>query len=135
MLHGAGWRNTAVVLGFCGAVFSFTSALGADVIAQAEIAAAPPALLNTDVRSRCIDGGSVFKIVNRGAKWPQTGVLKLYHSDDNTLIGQRRLRLAGHQKLTFVVKDAVMKGRPVGVWIDPAWYARGFTFDAAAHCP
>jgi len=91
-----------------------------------------------NVTATCVDkdikGDAVFKVVNRGAKWPRTGVLKLYYADDRTLIGQRRLRLADHQRVSFVVKNKIMAGRPVAVWIDPEWYNRDFAFDAALRC-
>jgi len=124
----------AVVLS--GGALGFVPTSGAaELIAQAEIAAAPPALLRVDVSSTCATKGAVFKITNRGEQWPRTGVLRLYYADDNSLIGQRRLRLADHQRVSFAVKHTVTAGRPIGVWLDPGWYKRGFKFDARTTCP
>jgi len=106
----------------------------AELLAQAEIAAAPPAFLRLEITSSCIDSGAIFKVTNRGAKWPRTGFLKLYYADDKTLIGQRRLRLADNQRVSFVVKDKIMTNRPVAVWVEPEWYQREFEFDAALNC-
>lgn len=106
----------------------------AEVIAQTQIAAAPPTFLRMEVKSACIDGGVVFKLTNRGAKWPRTGFLKLFYADDKTLIGKRRLRLGDNQRVSFVVKDKIMAGRPLAVWVDPEWYKRSFEYDASTDC-
>ncbi len=110
------------------------NAKAADVLAQTQIATAPPAFLRLEVKSNCSGNGAVFKVTNRGGKWPRTGFLKLYYADDKTLIGQRRLRLAGNQRVSFVVKDKIAAGRPVAVWVEPGWYEREFEFDAALRC-
>lgn len=121
---------------FSAGVLGFAPTPGAaELIAQAQIATAPPALMRVDVSSVCATKGAVFKITNRGAQWPRTGVLRLYYADDNSVIGQRRLRLADHQRVTFAVKPSVGAGRPIGVWLDPSWYKRGFKFDAETTCP
>ena len=132
-------RNSLnVVVCACAAVaataFLTPQAKSAELLAQRDIAAAPPEPLSLDIASTCQDGGGLFMIANRGTKWPRTGNLKLYYADDHSLIGERRLRLAGNQRITFVVKDTVMKGRPVAVWIDPGWYKRAFKADASLSC-
>lgn len=106
----------------------------AEMLAQTQIAAAPPTMVRMDITSTCGADGAVFKLINRGGKWPRTGNLKLYYADDHTLIGQRRLRLAGNQRVSFVVKDKVMSGRPVAVWVEPQWYQRTFVYDASLNC-
>jgi len=101
---------------------------------QAQVAVTPPVFLQLEITSACSEKGAVFKIINRGAKWPRTGFLRLYHADDKTLIGERRLRLGSGQKVSFVVKDKVTQGRPVAVWVEPEWYKREFEFDANLTC-
>lgn len=101
---------------------------------QAQIAATPPVFLQLEITSSCTDKGAVFKIINRGNKWPRTGFLRLYHADNKSVIGERRMRLAPGQKVSFVVRDKISKGRPVGVWVEPEWYKRDFEFDARASC-
>jgi len=105
-----------------------------DPVSQAQIAATPPVFLQLEITSACTDKGAVFKIINRGGKWPRTGFLRLYHADSKSMIGERRMRLAPGQKVSFVVKDKISKGRPVAVWIEPEWYKRDFEFDASASC-
>jgi hypothetical protein len=104
------------------------------MLAQAQITTPPLEKLRLQVSSACGETGAVFKVTNRGTHWPRTGLLKLYYADDNTLIGQRRLRLADQQKISFLVKKTISAGRPVAVWIEPQWYERDFTFDAALTC-
>lgn len=101
---------------------------------QAEVAVSPPVFLKLEITSSCTDKGAVFKIINRGGKWPRTGFLRLYHADDKSLLGERRLRLGSGQKVSFVVKRKVSQGRPVAVWIEPEWYKRAFEFDANLSC-
>lgn len=101
---------------------------------QAQVAVTPPVFLQLEITSACTEDGAVFKIINRGAKWPRTGFLRLYHADDRSLIGERRLRLGAGQKVSFVVKDKISQGRPVAVWVEPEWYKRDFEFDANLSC-
>lgn len=90
--------------------------------------------LKIDVRSACTSEGVVFKIVNRGKKWPRTARLKLYNIEDNILIGERRLRLASLQQVSFIISDKVNQGKRIGVWVEPEWYQRPFAFDAQQGC-
>ena len=109
-------------------------AQAAQPVSKAQVAATPPAFLQLEITSSCSDKGAVFKIINRGGKWPRTGFLRLYHADSKSMIGERRMRLAPGQKVSFVVRDTVSKGRPVAVWVEPEWYKRDFEFDARASC-
>ena len=103
-------------------------------VVQAQVAVTPPVFLQLEITSACTDKGTVFKIINRGNKWPRTGFLRLYHADDKSLIGERRLRLGAGQKVSFIVKDKIAKGRPVAVWVEPEWYKRDFEYDANMKC-
>ena len=118
------------------AFFSSASpfAQAAQSVSQAQIAATPPVFLQLEITSSCSDKGAVFKIINRGGKWPRTGFLRLYHADSKSMIGERRMRLAPGQKVSFVVREKISKGRPVAVWVEPEWYKREFEFDARASC-
>ncbi|MBL4615315.1 MAG: hypothetical protein JKY27_10650 [Magnetovibrio sp.] len=69
---------TAALVGLCSPYFVAFDALAAQQLAQSQIAAAPPAFLRMDITSTCVDGGAVFKLINRGGKWPRTGNLRLY---------------------------------------------------------
>lgn len=107
---------------------------GVQVISQAQVAVTPPVFLQLEITSACTDKGAVFKIINRGDKWPRRGVLRLYFADTKTVIGERRMRLAPGQKVSFIVKEKVMDGHPVAVWIEPEWYKREMEYDASIKC-
>ena len=110
------------------------NASAAQGTSPAQVAATPPSFLQLEITSACTDKGAVFKIINRGVKWPRTGYLRLYRADSKSLLGERRLRLAPGQKVSFVVKNKVMKGHPVAVWVEPEWYKREMEYDASIKC-
>lgn len=124
--------STLAALGMAAGV---SAAKAADTVAQAQVAVTPPIFLQLEITSACTDNGAVFKIINRGNKWPRTGFLRLYHADDKSLISERRLRLGEGQKVSFIVKKKVSQGRPVAVWVEPEWYNREFEYDARIACP
>jgi len=99
-----------------------------------QVGALPPIFLQLEFTTSCTEKGTVIKIVNHGEKWPQTGVLRLYTANDKSVLGERKLRLAAGQKVSFVVKDTVSNGHPVAVWIEPQWYQRDFKYDATIKC-
>ena len=135
--HGAKYflRRTLGAFVLCASTFvPMSTPQAVELLAQAEIAVAPPVFLRLDVSASCVDNGAVFKLTNRGVQWPRSGLLKLYYADDQTLIGQRRLRLADNQRVSFVVKEELIAGRPIAVWVEPKWYDRAFEFDASTSC-
>jgi len=102
-----------------------------------QVAQKPPApvYLQLEITSTCTDRGALFKVINRGTKWPRMGTLRLYGgAGKNTEIGMRRLRLASGQKVSFMVKNKVMNGAPVAIWVDPEWYQREMEYDASIRC-
>ncbi len=109
-------------------------AQAAEPAPQVQVAVAPPVFLQLEITSACTKDGTLFKIINRGEKWPRMGFLRLYHADSKALIGERRLRLGKGQKVSFVVKDKVSNGRAIGVWVEPEWYKREFEYDANLNC-
>ena len=128
---------TKTVMGFCAAatmmVFN-VSVSSAQVASPAEVAVTPPSFLQLEITSACTDKGAVFKVINRGVKWPKNGYLRLYLADNKSLLGERRLRLAPGQKVSFVVKNKVMNGHPVAIWVEPEWYKREMEYDASIKC-
>lgn len=110
------------------------TAAHAEPAVQQEVAVIPPVFMQLEITSHCTESGAVFKIINRGPKWPKTGFLRLYRVDGKSLVGERRLRLAEGQRASFVVKNKVMAGSRFGVWIDPTWYKREMEFDASIRC-
>ena len=126
---------TKTLMGFCAAATMMMVSVGsAQETSQAEVAVTPPSFLQLEITSACTDKGAVFKIINRGVKWPRNGYLRLYRADNKSLLGERRLRLAPGQKVSFVVKTKVMNGHPVAVWIEPEWYKREMEYDASIKC-
>lgn len=127
---------TKTLMGFCAAatITMMASASLAQEASQAEVAVTPPSFLQLEITSTCTDKGAVFKIINRGVKWPRNGYLRLYLADSKSLLGERRLRLAPGQKVSFVVKNSVMNGHPVAVWVEPEWYKREMEYDASINC-
>ena len=123
-----------VLFGVCAVALVTMSTASAQVISPAEVAATPPVFLQLEITSTCTDKGALFKIINRGGKWPRTGYLRLYHADTKSVLAERRLRLAPGQKVSFIVKEKVMNGHPVAVWIEPEWYKREMEYDASIKC-
>ncbi|MDH5490044.1 MAG: hypothetical protein OEX17_08970 [Rhodospirillaceae bacterium] len=99
-----------------------------------ELAVNPVSFLQLEITSTCTDKGSLFRIINRGQKWPRNGVLHVYFADDQSSMTERRIRLAPNQKVSFVIDNNKSAGRPVGMWIEPEWYKRDFAYDAKTSC-
>lgn len=128
---------TTYVFGVCVAVVLSVSPLRSGSAVEAssmQVAAVPPVYLQLEITSACTEEGAIFKVVNRGGKWPQSGYLRLYHADDKSLLGERKLRLAPGQKVSFNVKKEVMAGHPLAIWVEPEWYEREMEYDASINC-
>jgi len=122
---------------FATATFSFMGGearAASDNSQEQELAVNPVAFLQMEITSTCTDKGSLFRIVNRGQKWPRNGVLHIYFADDKTPMTDRRIRLAPNQKVSFVIDRKKSQGRPVGMWVEPEWYNRDFAYDAKTSC-
>ncbi|MDH5773130.1 MAG: hypothetical protein OEY84_08345 [Rhodospirillaceae bacterium] len=103
-------------------------------VQQQELAVNPVSFLQLEITSTCTEKGSLFRIINRGQKWPRNGVLHVYFADDQSSMTERRIRLAPNQKVSFVIDNKKSGGRPVGMWIEPEWYKRDFVYDAKTSC-
>ena len=101
---------------------------------RVELAQAGAGNVNIDVLSACVGGVATFKIVNKGETWPRLGTLKVVRVDDQNIktIAQREMRFAKGQKASFRVKKAT--GETVGLFVQPSWYDRPFTYDAKVSC-
>ncbi|MCK4938819.1 MAG: hypothetical protein KAR80_00920 [Rhodospirillaceae bacterium] len=126
-------------IGFIGLIVASSShamATGGErsVTQAQELAVVAPMFLQLEITSSCTEKGSVFRIINRGKKWPRHGVLRLYNTDDKSVMADRKLRLAPNQKVSFVISKEKSKGRPIGMWIEPEWYEREFDYDAKSAC-
>lgn len=111
-----------------------TGQVGQAVTQEQELAAAPIVFLQMEITSTCTEKGALFRIINRGDKWPRNGVLRVYFADDKSNLTERRIRLAPNQKVSFVIDDNKSGGRPVGIWVEPEWYKREFAYDAKSDC-
>lgn len=124
------------LIGFVAMLSSHAAAAGDElsVARKQELAVIAPMFLQLEITSSCTEKGPVFRIINRGKKWPRHGVLHLYRTDDKSAMTERKLRLAPNQKVSFVINKEKSRGRPIGIWIEPEWYKREFSYDARATC-
>lgn len=90
--------------------------------------------LQLETTSSCTEKGAVFKIINRGVRWPKSSFLRLYKGDEKFPLAKRRLRMAKGQKVSFIVKKKQMKGERVSIWVEPTWYKRTRKLDASIVC-
>ncbi|OEJ68583.1 hypothetical protein [Magnetovibrio blakemorei] len=130
-------KITTYALGFCvsGVLMVTTLSAGsAKDRSDPEVAAVAPVYLQLEITSACTDDGAVFKVINRGVKWPKSGYLRLYYADDKSVLGERKLRLAPGQKVSFNVTKDIMAGHPVAIWVEPEWYEREMEYDATIDC-
>ena len=105
---------------------------GSFVLASSLAGASNP--LELKVSASCKKGAAVFKVENKGERWPKSGRFEVYSVEDKSLISQRKFRLATGQKATFRVKDVATSYGEVGLWVQPSWYQRGFEYDAKIVC-
>ncbi len=86
--------------------------------------------------SECRDGDTVFRVVNDGSPWPDTGMFTLFRIDgpNRQMIGARRLTLGVRDSREFTVSKSQNRTGHVGISIDPSWYQRQFEIDADARC-
>ncbi len=87
------------------------------------------------IMTSCDGAEAQFKVANLGAPFPAPGNITVFRLDaDNQVVKTRRVQLGAKQVSSFTVK-----GRPgvtgrYGVFVDPSWYFRGRTVDAALTC-
>ncbi len=92
--------------------------------------------LNVRITPQCIDGDIVFRVVNEGAPWPDTGMFTMFRMDgpNRQMIGARRLTLGTSDVREFTISKSQNRTGHVGISIDPSWYSRAFQIDADARC-
>jgi len=116
----------------------FATAAGSDDRDGAAIPQATDALsghIKVEVRARCRSGVARFQVVNTGAPWPKAGMISIYREGNATPLSQRRLRLASGQSASFKIDSSKVGVAPLGLWVEPSWYARDFHYDATLSCP
>tara|TARA_R110000772_G_scaffold73216_6_gene159937 strand:- start:86758 stop:87618 length:861 start_codon:yes stop_codon:yes gene_type:complete len=100
------------------------------------LVANPPAPPHDLVITASCDGtGALVKVANLGAPFPASGNITVFRLDaDNQVVNTRRVQLGAKQVSSFKVKRQPGVTERYGVFIDPSWYFRGRTVDAALTC-
>jgi len=94
----------------------------------------PPDFVDMNVSVTCKDGDATFTVTNKGKAWPGVGNLSVYTTGLTKLIHNRRLRLNAGQRVTFRVSGVAGDNAEFGLWIDPSWFKRDFSYDAKITC-
>lgn len=89
-----------------------------------------------EVSTVCSNGISKFRVKNRGADWSSASSFSIYRIEDNNKyrVSSRRMRLKNGQVVSFTVKKSHNPSGSLGLFVDPAWYARPFNYDATLTC-
>lgn len=92
--------------------------------------------LSVRIETACDDGFTTFKITNNGATWPDTGMFSMFRliGEGKQLISARRVTMKANDNRIFSVTPTQNRTGRVGISIEPSWYDRPFTMDAAATC-
>lgn len=115
------------------AVFAIAAGIP-EALAQQAPQLAQAATVNVDITTVCEERNAVFKVVNKGVEWPTVAKFSVYRVKGNTLVSQRRMRLASNQVASFRVKAGGPEQVELGIFIEPEWYTREFTLDAKVSC-
>lgn len=87
------------------------------------------------IMTSCDGAEAQFKVANMGAPFPALGNITVFRLDaDNQVVKTRRVQLGTKQVSSFTVKGQPGVTGRYGVFIDPSWYFRGRTVDAALTC-
>ncbi len=92
--------------------------------------------MDLEVSTMCSHGVSQFKVKNQGPDWSAPGALTIFRIDENNKyrVSSRRMRLKKGQVVSFTVKRSLNPTGNLGLFVDPVWYARKFSFDATLTC-
>lgn len=83
----------------------------------------------------CDETEARFKVANLGAAFPAPGNISVFRlGGDKQVVKSRRMRLGAKQVSSFTVKRQPGVTERYGVFVDPSWYFRGQTVDAALTC-
>ncbi|MAN79120.1 MAG: hypothetical protein CMM77_08505 [Rhodospirillaceae bacterium] len=87
------------------------------------------------ITASCDGADARIKVVNLGAPFPAPGNITVFRLDaDRQVVKARRMLLAAKQVSSFTVKGQAGVTQRYGVFVDPSWYFRGQTVDAALTC-
>jgi len=87
------------------------------------------------IMATCDGTEAQVKVANVGAAFPAPGNITVFRLDgDRQVVKTRRVQLGAKQVSSFTVKGQPGVTERYGVFIDPSWYFRGQTVDAALTC-
>lgn len=100
------------------------------------VVANPPAPPHNLIITASCDGTeALVQVANLGAALPAPGNITVFRlGADNQVVKTRRVQLGAKQVSSFKVKGQPGVTERYGVFIDPSWYFRGRTADAALTC-
>lgn len=92
--------------------------------------------VNVQITSACIDGTSVFTVVNSGNNWPKPAKFSMFRIDgpNRQEISARRMSLNKGEAKSFSIPRAKNQTGHIGFAIEPSWYDRPFQMDADISC-
>ncbi len=107
-----------------------------DSALAAESVQAAAGVLKMEIMTNCQDGNAFFRVRNAGEAWPQASTIAIYHlgKDGQTLIAKRAMRLKDGQRASFKVKSGNYAEGRLGLYVEPGWYKRDFSYDATVSC-
>lgn len=99
-----------------------------------EIAQARLPRLDTVIDAHCEGETAVFRIFNRGAKWPKMGLVQIVGPDGRKVLVKRKMRFAKNQSATMRYKKAGNYPDGVSLYIDPIWDAAAPSTEKHLRC-
>lgn len=101
---------------------------------KAEMAQAATGVLRLEIMTQCDQGTTVFRVRNSGPRWPKLGTFSVVRINDNKVLSKRRFRLGEGQRASFKVKKSNQDQGELGLFVNPGWYKRDFSYDAMVSC-
>lgn len=92
------------------------------------------AAVGLDIVASCQGRAVYFSFVNIGDDWPATAAIKVIRLSDRSLLFERSMRMAKHQKGSFRLQAEKNPGGEIGFFVEPSWTERPFTVDAKVTC-
>ncbi|MBL6929818.1 MAG: hypothetical protein ISR44_11675 [Rhodospirillales bacterium] len=105
-----------------------------DDVDDVSLASIPEATFDIFVQARCHGKTAEVKLINKGDRWPDLGEFKIFRADDKSVITGRKLVMAKNQRASFVLQGSFHRGDEIGVFVNPTWTEREFTFDSRITC-
>ncbi|MBF0250204.1 MAG: hypothetical protein HQL35_06185 [Alphaproteobacteria bacterium] len=102
--------------------------------AAAEIPAAQTSAPVVEVRVKCMESGTQFKVQNFGAKWDELGEISIRRSGDGAVVSKRKVRMMDGQVMTFKIAKEKSEGQQLTLDITPKRYTTAIIQDANSGC-